>query len=84
MRCTNLTVTTWSTTNVIVEADGAFGTCEMTLPMTREQFMQSLARWDAGLLLQSAFPTLNAQQREFLKTGMPPLVQEAVFSEDEE
>ena len=84
MRCTDLLVASWHNNTILIEVKGAFGIFEMKLPLSRDQFLQSLARWDAGMLIQNAFPTLNAEQRECLKTGMPPLVQEEVFSEGDE
>lgn len=40
------------------------------LPMTADDFRERLARWDAGTLIQDAFPNLNASEREFLLTGL--------------
>ena len=33
-------------------------------------FMLCLAAWNSGEMIQDAFPTLNAEDREFLITGM--------------
>jgi hypothetical protein len=39
----------------------------MDLPVTMEQ----INRWQLdGVLIQDAFPNLNADEREFLKTGI--------------
>jgi len=37
------------------------------LPITQEQ----LDRWQKGEMVQNVFPHLNADQREFLMTGIP-------------
>jgi hypothetical protein len=44
----------------------------MEIPMTTEEFETALSAWKNGALIQNAFPTLNADQREFVKTGIPP------------
>lgn len=31
-----------------------------------------IAQWKSGELLQNAFPHLNADEREFIKTGITP------------
>ena len=38
--------------------------------MTGSNFMLCLSQWNAGEMVQDAFPTLNAEDREFLLTGM--------------
>jgi hypothetical protein len=40
----------------------------MDLPVTQEQ----IDKYNAGALVQNAFPNLNAEQREFLQTGTTP------------
>jgi hypothetical protein len=40
----------------------------LDLPVTEEQ----MAAYEAGALLQDAFPTLDAPNREFIKTGVTP------------
>lgn len=37
----------------------------MDLPVTKAQF----AKWQAGAMVQEAFPNLSVSQREFLLTG---------------
>lgn len=64
---------------VKIIAEGPFGESEMVLPMTENDFELALGKWDAGELVQVAFPTLNASQREFLMTGMNPKQQKAIF-----
>jgi hypothetical protein len=51
----------------------------MQLPMTWEQFDECRAKWEAGALIQNAFPMLNAEQREFIMTGITPEEWEATF-----
>lgn len=50
--------------------------------MTETQFRISKKMWDEGALIQDAFPFLNADQREFLMTGTPPQVWDAMFGGD--
>jgi outer membrane biogenesis lipoprotein LolB len=50
-------------------------TSVMDLPITREQ----LAAWVDGELIQNAMPHLNADQREFVMTGITPDEWQAVF-----
>ena len=52
---------------------------EMDLPVTNEQ----LAQWLGGALVQDVFPHLNADQREFLMTGIMPDEWDGAFGDDE-
>ncbi len=47
----------------------------MDLPVTMEQ----IQRWENGGLVQDIFPQLNADQREFLISGMLPREWEKLF-----
>ena len=40
----------------------------MELPITMHQYLS----WKEGKLIQDAMPNLNAEQREFLMTGITP------------
>lgn len=51
----------------------------MDLPITDEQ----IARWESGTLIQNAFPNLNADQREFLMTGILPEEWDEMFPSDD-
>ena len=42
------------------------------LDLTPEQFNEAFEAWQSGVLIQYAFPTLDADQREFIKTGITP------------
>ena len=42
-----------------------------------------LAAWRSGKLVQDAFPTLSADERELLISGTHPECWEALFSEEE-
>lgn len=44
----------------------------LTLDCTRQQLVDGLVRYERGSLLQDAFPTLPAPQREYLKSGITP------------
>ena len=54
----------------------------MDLAMTEQEYETALASWKAGTLIQDAFPTLNAGEREFLRTGMLPDVWDSVYNKD--
>lgn len=57
---------------------GKFNT--MDLPITEEQ----IARWQSGTLIQNAFPNLNADQREFLMTGILPEEWDVMFPDEDD
>jgi hypothetical protein len=54
----------------------------MEIPLTVEEYDRGLARWEAGDLIQDCFPTLDAGQREFLKTGIAPELWDALFTDE--
>lgn len=64
----------------------------MLLPVTQEQLdmlvetkIFGMSKWDVpGVLIQNAFPDLNADQREFLMTGITPEVWNETFSDEQE
>jgi len=51
----------------------------MVLPLTQEEYDEGNAKHKDGVLIQHAFPTLNADQREFLMTGATPGEWDSVF-----
>lgn len=55
----------------------------MELPLSEEQFNAAFDAWNRGTLIQSAFPTLTADQREFIKTGISGAEWEAIFGPEE-
>lgn len=58
----------------------------MELPLTEEQFKDGFTKWVQGELIQKAFPTLDAGQREFIMNGITPEEWDELFgaSQDEE
>lgn len=46
-------------------------------------FEAARQKWQGGALIQDAFPMLDADQREFLLTGITPDEWDAMFSDDE-
>ena len=52
----------------------------MELNVTQEQ----LTAWESGVHIQVAMPQLNAEEREFIKTGMTPTEWEELFGEEED
>lgn len=52
----------------------------MELPMTEAEFSRAQAARANGALIQDAFPMLNADQREFILTGITPDKWEDLFT----
>ena len=52
----------------------------MELNVTQEQ----LTAWESGVHIQVAMPQLNAEEREFVKTGMTPTEWNELFGEEED
>jgi hypothetical protein len=42
----------------------------MELPISFDEYHDGMAAWRSGTLIQFAFPTLSADEREFLMTGV--------------
>ncbi len=42
----------------------------MEIPLTPKEYGKCATLWQKGMLIQDAFPTLDADQREFIKTGI--------------
>lgn len=55
----------------------------MDLPITEPEFSEALARYEDGAYIQDAFHMLDADQREFILTGIPPVEWAETFGEDE-
>ena len=63
---------------------GKPATMQMEVP-SLAKFQEDYADWDlGGKLVQNAFPYLNAEQREFLMTGITPEEWEQLFGHDDE
>lgn len=45
---------------------------DMIIPLTPDDYDECMFEWRNGRLLQDAFPTLTAEEREFIKTGITP------------
>ena len=60
---------------------GVFNTME--LPLTVSEYDRGMNLWEDGALIQVAFPTLSAEHREFVKTGITPEMWTKIFGEDE-
>ena len=54
----------------------------MYIPMTPAAYQDSYDAWKGGMLIQNAFPTLDPEVREFIKTGITPKVWKETFGED--
>ena len=57
---------------------------EMVINLTSEAFKVAHAQWQDGMLIQNAFPTLDANQREFIMTGMTPALWEKHMGDDDD
>ena len=55
----------------------------MELPLTEQEYAKCMDKREAGAMIQVAFPMLNAEQREFVKTGITPEMWTKIFGEDE-
>ena len=61
------------------------GKASMAFPdVTALQMVEGKAAYDAGKLIQDAFPFLNADQREFLLTGLTPEAWNELFGDEED
>lgn len=57
----------------------------MELPLSESEFSDAHYEWNGrGRLIQHAFPTLSAAQREFIMTGITPEEWNDAFAEAEE
>lgn len=54
----------------------------MEIPLNEVEYNEALAKYRKGALIQQAFPTLSADQREFVKTGYTPEDWKAIFPEE--
>ena len=52
----------------------------MELNVTQEQ----LTAWESGVNIQVAMPQLDADEREFIKTGVTPTEWQELFGEEED
>lgn len=50
------------------------------LPISPMEYMEGIDKWCSGELIQNAFPTLSADDREFIKTGITPEEWDDLFS----
>jgi len=55
---------------------------EMALPITQWEYDAGVEAWQNGAYIQDAMPTLNAEQREFVKTGITPQKWAELFGEE--
>ena len=55
----------------------------MEIDMPEDEFQERFESWQRGVYIQDAFPMLNADQREFIKTGITPQEWADTFGEDE-
>ncbi len=53
----------------------------MLIGINFNDFVKGFNAWESGELIQNAFPTLSADEREFIKTGILPQEWEELFGE---
>jgi hypothetical protein len=56
---------------------------KMVLKCSYVEYVKGHIRYQEGRLIQDAFPTLSADEREFLKTGITPDEWEAIFGKED-
>lgn len=55
---------------------------EMDLPISESEFIKCFEAWNDGKSIQDAFPSFNADQREFIMTGCTPSEWKHMFGND--
>lgn len=50
------------------------------IPMTEKEWEIAVDKWHKGAMIQEAFPTLTAEQREFIKTGITGEEWDGIFA----
>jgi hypothetical protein len=55
---------------------------DMEMPLGASTFRGCLTKWQRGAMIQNAFADLNADQREFLMTGITPEEWASMFGEE--
>lgn len=55
----------------------------MEIPLDADTYAICLSAWEAGMYIRDAFPMLNADQREFIKTGITPAEWDNAFPEED-
>jgi len=70
----NARIVTFSEDTVTVASVSPFSGSrnEMILSISYDEWKVAYAKWNAGALIQDAFPMLDAGEREFLMTGITP------------
>jgi len=68
-----------STVKIVAECDMDGEISSMILPISLDQFTTCMYNWHNGMLIQDAFPMLEADEREFIKTGIHPQKWHEVF-----
>ena len=66
---------------LIVQCVGEDNTKHMELPVSAERVKERMSGF-SGNLIQNEFPELNANQREFMQTGMTQEEWDAMFGEE--
>ena len=61
-----------------------YGKKSMVVPASIQEMSDGWFLWISGKFVQDAFPKLNADQREFLMTGLLPEEFQAATAEDEQ
>jgi len=57
---------------------------EVEIPMSIEAYALGMQAWKRGALIQDAFPTLKADIREFIMSGITPKEWDEMFADEED
>jgi len=57
---------------------------QLEIPMSIEAYALGMAQWRRGALIQDAFPTLAADIREFIMSGITPKEWDDMFADEED
>lgn len=57
---------------------------EIEIPMSIEAYALGMQAWKRGALIQDAFPTLAADIREFIMSGISPKEWDELFTNEED
>jgi len=63
-------------------ATGDYNTLE--IPLSIEAYALGMQAWKRGELIQNAFPTLSAEIREFIMSGITPKEWDDMFADEED
>ena len=57
---------------------------QLEIPLSIEAYALGMQAWKRGELIQNAFPTLKADIREFIMSGISPKEWDELFTDEED